>query len=321
MAEQYTYAVARIRAKELSLLGRQEFDRLMACGSYEECLNTLHDLGWGDGDESTGEEILAAESSKMWTLLQELVQDRSVFDVFLYPIDYNNLKAAIKSVVTGVRSEGIFLPGGTVSPELMVQAVEKDDFSALPEKMREPAKEAYQVLVHTKDGQMCDVILDAAALTAIKEAGSASDNKMIRAYAELTVAVTDLKIAVRGCKTGKTASFLKRACVPCSTLNVDSLISAANRGPEELFAYLANTAYAAAAEKLKESASAFEKWCDDTIMELIRAEKSNPFTIGPLAAYLLARENEMKSVRILLSGKRNRISDGIIRERLRETYV
>lgn len=321
MAERYTYAVARIRAKELSLLDKQAFDRLMACGTYGECLGVLHDLGWGDGDEDSGEEILAAERSKTWELLRELVPDMGVFDVFLYPIDYNNLKAAVKSTVTGAQPEGIFLPGGTVAPELMAEAVEKNDFSPLPERMRGPAQEAYQTLLHTRDGQLCDVILDAAALSAIREAGTASDSRMIREYAEMTVAIADIKIAVRSCKTGKTAAFLKRALVPCAALDVDSLATAAVRGEGELFAYLANTPYAAAADRWKESASAFEKWCDDTVIELIKAEKSNPFTIGPLAAYLLARENEMKSVRILLSGKRNRISDGVIRERLRETYV
>jgi V/A-type H+-transporting ATPase subunit C len=43
--------------------------------------------------------------------------------------------------------------------------------------------------------------------------------------------------------------------------------------------------------------------------------------ISPLAAYILARENEIKSVRILLSGKINDLPEDSIRERLREMYV
>ena len=42
---------------------------------------------------------------------------------------------------------------------------------------------------------------------------------------------------------------------------------------------------------------------------------------GPLAAYILARENEIKSVRIILSGKINNLSDDSLRERVREMYV
>lgn len=81
------------------------------------------------------------------------------------------------------------------------------------------------------------------------------------------------------------------------------------------------TEYAEAANRLKESNSAFEKWCDDRVMGLIKEQKSNPFTIGPLLAYIIARQNEINMVRIILSGKLNELPDSVVRERLRELYV
>ena len=53
----------------------------------------------------------------------------------------------------------------------------------------------------------------------------------------------------------------------------------------------------------------------------MRPEIHNPFGIGPLAAYLIARENEIKTVRIILSGKLNELPEESIRERVREMYV
>jgi V/A-type H+-transporting ATPase subunit C len=47
----------------------------------------------------------------------------------------------------------------------------------------------------------------------------------------------------------------------------------------------------------------------------------HPFTIGPLAAYILARESEIRSVRIILTGKANDMPEETIRERIRKTYV
>ena len=41
MTEEYIYAVARVRSRELSLLSRQDVDQLMACRTYDECLRTL----------------------------------------------------------------------------------------------------------------------------------------------------------------------------------------------------------------------------------------------------------------------------------------
>lgn len=41
MSEQYTYAVARIRALEVSLFSNATIDQLMACQTYEQCLQFL----------------------------------------------------------------------------------------------------------------------------------------------------------------------------------------------------------------------------------------------------------------------------------------
>ena len=53
----------------------------------------------------------------------------------------------------------------------------------------------------------------------------------------------------------------------------------------------------------------------------IKHQQSSPFGLGSLAAYILARENEIKSVRIVLSGKLNHLPEESIRERVREMYV
>ena len=90
---------------------------------------------------------------------------------------------------------------------------------------------------------------------------------------------------------------------------------------EEIERYLADTAYAGGAEALSESASAFERWCDNRIIETIKPQKYNPFTVGPIVAYILARLNEIKTVRIILTCKLNRLPEEAIRERVREMYV
>ena len=78
---------------------------------------------------------------------------------------------------------------------------------------------------------------------------------------------------------------------------------------------------AAGADALAESPSAFERWCDNRIIQTISPEKYHAFTIGPVIAYVIARQNEIKTVRFILSGKQNELPDDSIRERAREMYV
>ena len=182
-------------------------------------------------------------------------------------------------------------------------------------------REAYETLLHTQDGQLCDIMVDKAALEAIYEAGKRSGEEIIRDYAESTVAVADIKIAVRSQKTAKSLEFMKRAMAECDSVNINALMRAAQNGMDAIEEYLESTAYKGGAKALKESASAFECWCDNRIVETIRPQLYNPFTIGPVVAYVLARENEIKTVRIILTGKQNDLPVESIRERVREMYV
>ena len=66
----------------------------------------------------------------------------------------------------------------------MREIVSEKDFGKLPAYMQHAAAEAYESLLHTGDGQLCDCIIDRAALDAIYEAGKESDAAIIRDYAE-----------------------------------------------------------------------------------------------------------------------------------------
>ena len=323
MSEQlYIYAVARIRSKELSLFSRQTLEQLLALKSYEECLKFLEDKGWGEhSDNQNAETMLTTESEKTWALIRELCEDMSIFDVFLYGNDYHNLKAALKQTYMGTEVPHTYISNGTISPATIEQAVKEKDFSLLPEHMRACAEEAYDSLFHTGNGQLCDIIIDKATLETIYKAGKATGNELLTEYAELKVAAADINIAVRGCKTKKDNGFFERAMAECDSLNLKELIKAALQSEDAIKDYLMHTKYADAVPAIEKSLSAFELWCDNLIMKRILPQKYNSLTVSPLAAYILARENEIKAVRLILSGKLNSLSDETVRERLREMYV
>ena len=323
MAEEYIYAVARVRSKELKLLSGQVFDALVSAATAQDAVKILADHGWGDGDINRVDEMLQEERDKTWSFIAELVPDMSVFDVFLYAGDYHNLKAAVKETARMERRDHVFIGKKecTVDPELIRNAVRDRDFGALPEEMADVARDALDALLHTGDGQISDIMIDKAALIRIYAAGKRSDSDILRTYAELTVACADIKTAIRACLMKKDRLFLDRALAPCDTLDISDLAAAASESVEAIYEYLGRTVYADAISQIRTSPSAFERWCDNLLIEKIRPEIHHPFTIGPLAAYILARDNEIKCVRMILSGKINDLSADLIRERVREAYV
>ena len=322
MSEKYTYAVARIRALEVSLFSNAVIDQLIACQSYEQCLQFLAERGWGDADSSAdAERMLKREEEKIWQTVGELSIDRKKFDVLFCQKLFHNLKAAVKAACVKESPRDIFYEDTAVSGQEMLEIIREKEFGRLPANMSQAAQQACEALLHAGDGQLCDIIIDRAALDAIYKAGMESEDEIIRDYARSVVAVADIKIAVRAQKTAKSIEFMKQAMAECGSLSVDQLAKAALSGPEAIRDYLLGTEYAGGAQALSESMSAFERWCDNRIIQTISPQKYKAFTIGPVVAYVLARQNEIKTVRIILSGKRSQLPDQAIRERVREMYV
>lgn len=90
MSEQYTYAVARIRALEVSLFSDSTIDQLIACQSYDQALQFLEEKGWGDTESSgDAEKILTREEEKTWEVVKDLSIGMEHFDVLSYPKLFN----------------------------------------------------------------------------------------------------------------------------------------------------------------------------------------------------------------------------------------
>ena len=317
----YVYAVARIRSAELKLLNQAAMEELISAASPKGVLQALREKGWGDDSVRTPEEMLACEEEKLWELIGELVPDLSVFDVFKKPNDYHNLKAAIKESTLTHEYPGIYSTEGTISPELIRSAVKERDFGRLPDEMAEYAEEILDRFLRTGDGQLCDVVVDRLCLEALVKAGLGTGDAFLSQYAELSAAAADIKIAIRSARTGKSREFLEEAVAECPGLSKNALITAALSGEDAITSYLLTTDYQDAVPAIRKGMTAFECYCDDLITRRMKDQQREAFGLGPIAAYIIARENEIKSVRIIFSGKENGFEDADIRERVRETYV
>ena len=161
-------------------------------------------------------------------------------------------------------------------------------------------------------------MIDRAALDAIEEAGRQSGEKIIADYADTTVAIADIKIAYpfpedgKGCRFHEKCHGRVRKHQPGPADPGRAFRGGGDRR------YLEGTSYAGGAESLRESPSAFERWCDNRMIETLKSQKYETFSVGPLLAYLVARETEIRTVRIILTGKQNGFSDDAIRERIRK---
>ena len=321
VSQDFTYAVSRIRMKETKLLTRKDIDRLIAQQDYPSVITALAEFGYNCEKTKNSSDILTEELEKLWFLMAELVEDMSVFDVFRIQNDYHNLKVSVKAVYSDKTVSSMLISGGTIEGEIIYQCVKNRDYKVLPEILAQTAQKALNIILKTGDGQLCDTVIDKASLDALADIRGNSLYEVLKDYAELYIASANIKIAVRGSKLNKDLEFFRQALAECLTLNKELLAKSAAKGFDEVCAYLSKTKYKDALDYMKTSVASFEKWCDDLLIKDMKKQKSDPFTIGPLVAYIIAKQNEIKAIRLILIAKLNRLDDSKINERIREMYV
>lgn len=316
----FTYAVSRIRMKEKSLLGEKDLQRLASQKDYEAVVKILRELSFGEAYDSAAS-ILSSEDRKLWNLISELTADINAFNVFRVQKDFHNLKVCIKSVYSDSEPSSMLVSGGTTDAEKMYEYIKNGNYKELPDAMEDLAAASLDLLLRTGDVKLCDMIIDKAALEAVKEAGDSSPYEIIRDYAELFVALTDIRIAVRGTKLTKSCNFFEKSLCPCRTLDTDTLAESAVKGLDVICSYISRTKYKEAAECIGISPSELERYCERMLARCMEKQRYEPFSIGPLLAYVYAKQRELKAVRFILTAKRNGLDEGKISERIREMYV
>mgnify|MGYP000889091487 CR=1 FL=1 len=317
--EEYAYAVATVRIKENTLLGTDFLEQQLSAQSYESVRRQLVEHGWLSADFENDDKALQKHLVDSWNLLMEVAPEPELFDALVLKNDFHNLKAALKCSFTNNSPKPFFIKPCLYDTDEIEHAVTERQFDQLPVLLIDAAQNAHRVFINTQDGQYADVIIDTAALNAIRNAGRRSHSAMIDTATELVCAAANIKTVVRAIKTNKDMHFLDSAVCECDTLDKTTLIAAALKSEDALRDYLHSTPYDEAVQN--SSLSALEKWFDDRLMEIIKSAKSLFFGPEPLAAYYLARETEIRNIRILLSGKRHGADDTTIRERMRNLYV
>ncbi len=321
----YLFLSASIRSRERELLTRSHVDRMLHAATVAESAQVLNELGYppfDPGSETGLNEAIAQVRSTMFHELEQQMPDKGILDVFKLKYDYHNLKTIIKSRGGDVRH--LLLDAGRVRAEEMDarfrQTGKWDFLSPVPAAA---AREAARVLAETGDPQRSDFVLDRAYFSELLTMAKATGCEFLIAYVRTLIDAANLRSAVRTLRMHRAGTFLQQVLFEGGAVSVSRILAGVNDGVAELYRA---TPLARAAELGQEAVSggsltAFEKACDNAVLARAAASRSVPFGPEVPIGYVVARENDFTSARIILSGRLAGLDADTIRERLRDSYV
>ncbi|MCX7843049.1 MAG: V-type ATP synthase subunit C [Clostridia bacterium] len=329
----YAYAVSRIRAIERKLLDKGKLDRMVDARTAEEAMKVLAEADYGDAHSEPAEtqeyeKLLINEHKKVYRLLKDIAPEPAAFDVFLVANDYHNIKVILKAEFSAQElNESILTETGSISIPSLRTIIRDRKMSDLPAIMRNAVFECIDVFGRTADPQMVDIILDKACFAQMKQMAESTGVGFLRDLIAVMIDLANIRTLIRVKRMKKPWDFLQKVLIPGGRIDMKLFVENADTPFENLSEMLKYTAYSQIAEEGLESfrntgsLTKLEKLSDNFIMSFVKRAKFISFGIEPLVGYLMAKEYELKNVRIIMVGKINNISNDIIRERLRDAYV
>lgn len=317
---EYAYAVARIRANEASLMDAASLEQLIEAASFSAAVRLLADKGWAVPDKGQSFDICEKELSRVWQLICECAPDASLLQALVIGNDFSNLKAAVKATFSNLDASQYLTYPCVSDPMQLADAIKARDFDALAPYLRDCANKAYDCIVTLESGQLAEVAIDTASLNTRLQFASRSGSGLLVKVTRLACAVANIKVALRCAAMGKGKDFAREAMCECDAVDVDEMLALAYAG-KPLAPMLMHGELAALAGCADKDFSELEMKCDNTVIELIESAKYETFGPDPLVAFYLAKQAEVRNVRIILSAKSSRLPAETIRQRVRKIYV
>ena len=122
MGTDYTFACARVRGNERSLINKDKMLVMIDAKTMEDACKVLQEAGYGEGEvilPSAYEKALEAETTKLYEFLHSIAPDAEELNIFRYPFDYHNIKTLLKAEFLGISGREILMSGGTVPADTL----------------------------------------------------------------------------------------------------------------------------------------------------------------------------------------------------------
>ena len=321
----YAYACARLSALNKRLIEPQTIQRMLD-GSASDAMRALSDVRYGnlsDATEADIERMIEREMSDAMQEVRELSPNPDVTDLFLLRADVQNLKVLLKARLLN-QTDVSFTPGGLFDRETLTAMVKERQYDALPKELRDALDALEKRLEIRVEPRDISIALDRAYLAhALKQSAKYPVfSQYFRAQADFDNVLTFLRLRAMGASI----ETLDDVILPEGGVRYEDLYNAYEFSFDSLNRILGRSVCPNAllsglnAMQRTGSIAEVEKARDNYLVSLLSEHKYENESIYPIIGYYLAKEREGGAVRLIVTGKRNGLSDSVIRERLVKLY-
>ncbi|MBA3063769.1 MAG: V-type ATP synthase subunit C, partial [Atribacteria sp.] len=339
--EEYAFANGIIKKLEKGLLNKDILDRMIKSSDAVSALkilteSDLNDYSFDLNNPADFEHSLNQELLHTYDIIKNISKVSTfnfLYFTFASKYDFHNIKILIKSkYLKKDISNELFSPIGTIDIEKLNLAIKDEKYEDIPNSFEFLIKKTFSEYSKFKDPEIIDFILDKERyimiFNKIKEVEIIETEELfLRRFIKINIDLNNIISCIRAKIRGERKSFAKEFIIPEGDFKIENIVEIYDSPLSSWFEKLIHTDYKDIVElgvnyfQKNNSLMELEKLRDNFILNFSKIGKYVTFGIEPLVGFITAKENDIKNIRIILSGKLNKLSPDQIKERVRDTYV
>ena len=318
----YAFQTAQVRIYEMGLLSRATLLDMANADSLERAADLLSGTEYAlqaGRDFALVEQVLQARRTAVRTLFVELMLDRAVVELFRAQDDFANLRLAVRRMLTGKSLGKDYSEDGNLSAEVFEEVFAQESTKVLPAHIQQAVDQAVLGYYQDKDIRRVDYAIDAVQaeynLNRARKLGSVFLSGLFKIQIDLTNIRTMLRLKLTGAEQRNV--FLEGGYVA-----LERFRTALDLGYEALGPLFFVTPY----HRIVEAGAAYvassksflrvEQQCDEHLAGFLKTTGQIITGPQPIIAYLLMKENEIRTVRLILTAKKNSLDTKLILDRI-----
>lgn len=323
----YAQGVVMSMVYEKRLLDRSKLEKMIDAKDADEAFKILLDSEYiksADGVDGVEdyELLLKNETQRVFSLGREMLQDKKILEILSLKYDYHNLKTIVKGKVSGQNLEELFIYSSDNNPEKIRLQFESGNFVDTRSEFVKALKMAEEEYNSSLDPQMIDVVIDRMYYKHLREISDELEIDLFNEYVQGCIDFFNVSSMLRATRMGKNQAFLEKILVEGGGISPKRLIELSREEFDRLALSLKSEKIGRSLlegidkYKISGSFSVVDNERDVYLRKLNSNSRFSFFGPEPIFAYLVAKEKEISTVRLIMVGKLNNISSTKLRERL-----
>jgi len=319
----YTFETAQVRVLEMQMLTRTTLMDMANAESFEAAAGLLsateYALPTAGRSFAEVENILLSRRQAARELFSDLMLDEPIVELLRTRDDFANLRLAVRRTLTDKPMGTDYSPDGNFPPEQFEEVFEQENYNLFPDYMSEATERAVLAYYKNKDIRQVDYAIDCVQAEYNLKRARRLESIFLLGLFRIQIDLTNIRTMLR---LKYTELESRNVFLRGGFIELDRLQHGLDLGYEAAGSLFFVTPYYEIVQtggnylSSNKSFLAVEQRCDAHLRGFLKSTIEVTAGPQPIIAYLIMKENEIRTVRLILTAKKNHLDTKLILDRV-----